>query len=139
MGRYLKSYKRYPAGSLIVSKRYSLFSRLKWIFKKGHKPYNHISILPKDSHIGLSKFDKLRYDYHIFIPKEPYKHTELVKLRNLLKSCSTTEDYLVAINIVRPGSVDVTNLDNLRNNTLYRKIYLEQEPFQDVNYDTKEK
>lgn len=139
MGRYLKSYKRYPAGSLVVSKRYSILGRLKWMFKRGHKPYNHIVVLLKDSHVGLSKFDKFRYDYHIFIPKEPYKHAELTKLKHLLKSCSTTEDYLIAINCVRPGSIDTTNLDNLRNNTLYRKIYLEQEPFQDVNYDPKEK
>lgn len=43
----------------------------------------------------------------------------------MLKSCKTTEDYLIAINAVRPGLIDTTNLDNLRYNPNYKKIYLE--------------
>lgn len=139
MGRYLKSYKKYPAGSLIVSKRYNLFQRLIWLFKKGHKPYNHIAVLPKESHIGITKFDKLRWDYHVFIPIVSFKPAEINRLRNMLKSCKTIEDYLTAIDAVRPGLIDTTNLDNLRHNPNYKKIYLEQEPFQDVDYAPQEK
>ena len=133
MGKYLKSYKKYPAGSLIVVKKYSLWKRFLWMFKKGRRPYNSLFILTKDSHIGLSKLDKFKYDYHLFLPIKPYTKKEIMLLKNLIKSCKDTKDYLTAINIVRPDSIDTENLDNIRNNTNYKKIYLEQEPFQDIN------
>lgn len=133
MGRYLRSYKKYPAGSLIVVKKYSLWKRFLWLFKKERKPYNSLFLLTKESCIGITKMNKFKYDYHLFIPIKPYTRKEIVLLRSLIKSCESIEDYLTAINIVRPDSVDATNLDNLRNNTNYKKVYLEQEPFQDIN------
>lgn len=131
MGKYLKSYKKYPAGSLIVSKRYSFWKRFVWTFKKGSRPYNHIFILDKDSNICISKWEKFKNDYHVFLLKKPYSHKELTKLKALLKSCKTNADYLVAINIIRPNTVD-ENLDNIRYNDNYNKLYLEEEPFQDI-------
>lgn len=137
MSKYLKSYKRYPAGTLIVAKKYSFLSRLKNLFKKGKSQYNYITILPKASCIGLTKYEKFKNDYHLFIPKQPYKHKEIKLLGQLIKSCQSNQDYLVAINKIREGSVDVNNLDDLRNNENYTKIYLEEEPFQDVHYVAK--
>lgn len=133
MGKYLKSYKKYPAGSLIVIKKYNLWKRFLWLFKKGRRPYNSLFILTKESCIGLSKINKFKYDYHLFIPVKPYTRKEILLLKSLMKSCESIEDYLTAINIVRPGSVNTENLDDIRNNANYKKIYLEQEPFQDVN------
>lgn len=133
MGKYLKSYKKYPAGSLIVVKKYNLWKRFLWLFKKGRRPYNSLFILTKESCIGLSKINKFKYDYHLFIPIKPYTKKEILLLKSLMKSCESIEDYLTAINIVRPDSVNTENLDDIRNNINYKKIYLEQEPFQDVN------
>ena len=139
MSKYLKSFKKYPAGSLIVSKKYGFWKRVWYALRGKKKVYNHIFILPKDSYIGLTKFDKFINDYHVFIPINPYRKQELSKLRGLIKDCKTQKDYLIAIDTVREGSVDINNLDNLRNNKNYRKIYLEQEPFQDIKYEPTEK
>lgn len=134
MGKYLKSYKKYPAGSLLVSKKYSIWKRLWYAVTGKRKPYNDIFVLPKETYIGITKFEKFINDYHIFIPISNYRHSEITKLKKLLKSCKNVKDYLVAINEIRPGTIDIDNLDNLRSNNNYYKIYIEQEPFQDVKY-----
>lgn len=139
MSKYLKSYKKYPAGSLVVSKRYGFWKRLWYVLIGKRKAYNHIYILPKDSYIGITKFNKFINDYHVFIPIKPYKKRELTMLRSLLDGCESVTDYLAALDTVRKGSVDLDNLDNLRNNVNYHKVYLEQEPFQDVRYEPTEK
>lgn len=139
MSKYLKSYKKYPAGSLVVTKRQNIWKRIWYVLTGKRRPYTNITVLPKDTYIGITKWDKFRYDYHLFVPIVSYKHSELVKLRNLLKSCATTEDILVAINTVREDSIDTKNLDNLKDNSNYYKLYLEQEPFQDMYYDITEK
>lgn len=125
MSRYLKSYKKYPAGTLVVAKKYSIISRLWYAITCKRRPYNSIYILPKNTYIGITKFDKFKNDYHLFIPKQEYKSHEIKMLNKLIKSCSSTEDYLTLINKIRPNTVDETNLDSLRTNDNYYKIYIE--------------
>lgn len=133
MGKYLKSYKKYPGGSLIVIKKYNMLQRLFWLFRKGRKPYNSLIVLDKPMHVGISKWNKFIYDYHIFVPKNPYRQHELKALQRLSKSCDSIKDYLIAINAIRPGTIDTDCLDAIRNNQNYKKIYLEMEPFQDID------
>lgn len=133
MGKYLKSYKQYPAGTIVVIKKYSLWKRfVKWITKK-RREYNTIFILPKKSGLGVSKVDLLINDYYLFIPYIPYNTKEIRKLQTLINSCSSIEDYLVTINAIRPDTVNTECLDDLKYNSNFRKIYLDNEPFFEIN------
>ncbi len=133
MGKYLKTYKRYPAGTLVISKKYSLWKRfLSWI-KKNRRAYNTLYVLPVESGIGLSKIELFVNDYYLFIPLKPYNKREQKELRILLASCESIEDYMCAINIIRPGTFDMNqSLDQLKDTKLYKKIYLDFEPFQEI-------
>lgn len=136
MGKYLKSYKSYPAGTLVVTKKYSLWQRLKhWILKK-RRVYNNLYVLPVKSGIALSKVELLINDYHLFIPIKPYTIKEMKKMDGIYPSCKTEKDFLTMLNIIRPGTVDVDkDLDQFRNNPFYKKIYLDYEPFQEIRKD----
>lgn len=134
MGKYLKTYKRYPAGSLIITKKYSLWRRFVNFIKCKRREYNSIYILPIEAGLSLSKVELLINDYYIFIPKKPYTKKEIKQLQILIANCETTEDYMAALNIIRPGTLDTSkSLDQLKNNTEYIKIYLDSEPFQEFN------
>ena len=141
MGKYLKSYKAYPAGTLVISKTYGFWKRLWYWLKKKRREYNTLYILPTSTGVGLSKVELLLNDYYLFVPLKPYTRTEIKKLNTILKSCSTEKDYLTAINAIRPNTVDVDgSIEQFRTNKYYKKIYLDTEPFQEINkHDTKQK
>lgn len=135
MGKYLKSYIQYPAGTIIAVKKYSLWRRfINWLNKK-RREYNGVFILSKRAGVGISKVDLMINDYCLFIPKVPLNDDEIKKLQVLLNSCSSIEDYLTSINIVRPNIVDVSNLDNLKYNSNFVKKYLDNEPFFEIDRD----
>lgn len=108
MGKYLKTYKRYPAGSLIITKKYSLWRRFVNFIKCKRREYNSIYILPIEAGLSLSKVELLINDYYIFIPKKPYTKKEIKQLQILIANCETTEDYMAALNIIRPGTLDTS-------------------------------
>lgn len=133
MGKYLRTYKQYPPGSLLVTKNYSLLKRFwYWLLRK-RRPYNFLYILPTKADLTLSKFDLLFNDYFLFIPKKQYNKKEQKQLEILARSCKTTEDYFAVINIIRPNTVDDNkDLDQLKDNPYYTKYWLDEEPFQNV-------
>ncbi len=133
MDKFLKSYTTYPPGTIIVSKQYSLLQRLKYFLLRKRRQYNKIKILKDYSQIRISKWELLKDDYYLFLPRTPYNKKELVKLHTLLKSCQSTEDYLTALNIIRHGTVDVDKpLEQLKMNNGYKMVLLYQEPFQSI-------
>ena len=46
MGKYLRTYKQYPPGSLLVTKNYSLLKRFWYWIRRKRRPYNFLYILP---------------------------------------------------------------------------------------------
>ena len=133
MGKYLRTYKQYPPGSLLVTKNYSLIERFWYWIRRKRRPYNFLYILPTKADITISKLDLLLNDYFLFIPKKPYNKKEQRQLEILASSCKTTEDYFAVINIIRPNTVDDNkDLDQLKDNLYYTKYWLDEEPFQNV-------
>lgn len=133
MGKYLRTYKQYPPGSLLVTKNYSLIKRFWYWIRRKRRPYNFLYILPTKADITISKLDLLLNDYFLFIPKKPYNKKEQRQLEILAGSCKTTEDYFAVINIIRPNTVDDNkDLDQLKDNLYYTKYWLDEEPFQNV-------
>jgi len=107
MGKYLKTYKRYPAGTLVVSKKYNLWKRfVNWI-KRKRREYNTLYVLPIESGIGLSKVELFINDYYLFIPLKPFNKREQKELRILVANCETVKDYMCAVNIIRPNTFDL--------------------------------
>lgn len=137
MSKYLKSYKTYPAGTIIVAKKYSLWKRFThWLLKK-RRNYNFMVLMPSESKLLLSKLDLLLNDYTLYIPKKAYTKREKTKLEVLLNSSLTKEDALVAINAIRHNTVNSNEpLEQFKDNNNYTKVYLDDEPFQDLrNYN----
>lgn len=133
MGKYLRTYKQYPPGSLLVTKNYSLLKRFWYWIRRKRRPYNFLYILPTTADLTLSKIDLLFNDYFLFVPKKPYNKKEQKQLEILAGSCKTTEDYFAVINIIRPNTIDDSkNLDQLKDNPYYTKYWLDEEPFQNV-------
>lgn len=133
MGKYLRTYKQYPPGSLLVTKNYSLLKRFWYWIRRKRRPYNFLYILPTAADLTLSKIDLLLNDYFLFVPKKPYNKKEQKQLEILAGSCKTTEDYFAVINIIRPNTIDDSkDLDQLKDNPYYTKYWLDEEPFQNV-------
>ena len=133
MSNHLKSYKQYPPGTLLVTKSYGLFERFWYWLKRKRRPYNVICILPSFAHISMSKYEMWVHDFFVFVPKKPYNKKEQKLLKELVAGCETARDYLTAINVVRPNTVDETaDLDQLKNNPYYTKYWLDEEPFSNV-------
>lgn len=133
MGKYLRTYKQYPPGTLLVTKNYGLLHRFWYWIRRKRRPYNFLYILPTKADITISKLDLLLNDYFLFIPKKLYNKKEQRQLEVLAGSCKTTEDYFAVINIVRPNTIDDNkDLDQLKDNPYYTKYWLDEEPFQNV-------
>lgn len=133
MGKYLRTYKQYPAGTLFVAKNYTLWQRFWYWVRRKRKPYNFLYVLPTVADITISKLDLWLNDHFLFIPKKPYNKKEQKTLSILAASSKTTDDYFKIINIIRPNTViDNKDLDQLKDSPYYTKYWLDEEPFQNV-------
>ena len=135
MGKYLKSYKKYPPGTLVVIKKQSLWQRFKnWITRK-EKKFDNLYVLPTYAGISVSKVQLLLNDYLLFIPTKEYSKKELSKFNKIYPSCESIKDYLTMIEIIRPGTIEVDSpLEQFLSNKNYKLIYLDTEPFQDISH-----
>ena len=133
MGKYLKTFRVYPAGTIVLVKKYSFWKRLLKFLSGKKRSYNGLHVMLNDSKIKISKVDLLVNDYVLLVPKKPYTKEEKKLLHVFSKSCETAEDWLIAANAIRPNSIDedIYNIDNI-NYTDYYKLYLDSEPFQNV-------
>ena len=134
MIKCLKTFKTYPAGTIVVGKCYSLWERfVNWI-KHNQRLYNRMHILSEDSNIVVGKWNIIKNDYYLFIPIKPYTKEEMERLKTINKSCLTTDDYVAAVNIIRPGTIDISKtLEQLDYNKDYKRIFLDEEPLFDFD------
>lgn len=139
MGKYLKTYKLYPAGTIIACRNYSLWQRFKYWLKRKKMPLNYLYILPITAGITISKVDLLLKDFLLFIPKKTLNKREFNKLQTLVSNCKTTDDYFAVINIIRPNTIgEEDDIDSLQNNKYYTTKWLDEEPFQNVESNQRE-
>lgn len=139
MGKYLKTYKLYPAGTIIACRNYSLWQRFKYWLKRKKMPLNYLYILPMTAGITISKVDLLLKDFLLFIPKKTLNKREFNKLQTLVSNCKTTDDYFAVINIIRPNTItEGDGIDSLQNNKYYITKWLDEEPFQNVESNQRE-
>lgn len=139
MGKYLKTYKSYPAGTIIACRNYTLWQRFKYWLKRKKMPLNYLYILPMTAGITVSKVDLLLKDFLLFIPKKTLNKREFNKLQTLVSNCKTADDYFAVINIIRPNTVDEEEgIDSLQNSRYYTTKWLDEEPFQNVESDQRE-
>lgn len=139
MGKYLKTYKLYPAGTIIACRNYSLWQRFKYWLKRKKMPLNYLYILPMTAGITISKVDLLLKDFLLFIPKKTLNKREFNKLQTLVSNCKTTDDYFAVINIIRPNTItEGDGIDSLQNSKYYITKWLDEEPFQNVESNQRE-
>ena len=137
MNNLLKSRKTYPAGTLILVKKYSLWNRFKhWICKK-QRLYNGIKAIGSSRQLVVRNYDLIVNDYFLYIPKKRYTKKEEEKFHKLIHECETVNDYLTLVNIIRPDTVVVNgNLDQFKSNKYYTEVFLDGEKFDEViNHD----
>lgn len=113
-----------PAGSVVLTKRYSIWKRLWAKLTKKDLPYNMAYVDPFGESMFIIK-DGLCYRYNVvaFIPKKNYSKQESAKLlEHINLFAEDPAEMVLGINLVRPKTLVGATLEEMfEDNKYYTK------------------